>query len=210
MKKISKIKIATTLFACLPAAILISRLLQGNLTANPIQATTIITGRAAIYLLLISLYCSPLFNITKMSLFLPIRKITGLFAFYYSSAHFLIFSVIDYQLNIAWIKPEIQQKPFLQIGLAAFIFLIPLAITSLHTIKKKIGPWWRRIHRLVYFITTLVIIHISLTSKGDIVDPLILISIFLFAMFLRIPHIKIFHLPAIPKWARDLNAFLIK
>ena len=155
--KISKIQITTNIFASLPALFLIVRLLQGNLSANPIQAATILTGRSAIYLLLMSLYCSPLFKITKMSMFLPIRKITGLFAFYYSFAHFLIFSVLDYQLNILWIRPEIQQKPFLQVGLIALIFLVPLAITSIQPIKKKLGKWWKRIHRLVYGLTSLFI-----------------------------------------------------
>jgi methionine sulfoxide reductase heme-binding subunit len=208
--KISKIQVVTNFFAFLPAAILISRILQGKLTANPIQAATILTGRTAIYLLLISLYCSPFFNITKMSIFFPIRKTTGLFAFYYSFAHFSIFSVVDYQLNIAWIKPEIQQKPFLQIGLIAFIILIPLAVTSIHPIKKKVGKWWKRIHRLVYLLTSLILIHISLASKGDIIDPITLISIFLIAMLLRIPFIQKLRLPEIPKWVSDLNTFLIK
>lgn len=206
--KISRIQVITNFIAALPAMILISRLVQGNLSANPIQAMTILTGRTAIYLLLISLYCSPLFNFLKMSMFLPIRKTTGLFAFYYSFAHFLIFSAIDYQFNFSWILPEFKQKPFLQFGLAALILLIPLAISSIHSVKKTLGLWWKRIHRLVYILTSLIMIHISMASKGDIIDPFILISVFLFAMVWRIPLLQKIHLQRQPKWACDLNTFL--
>jgi sulfoxide reductase heme-binding subunit YedZ len=198
----------TNFIAALPAMILISRFRQGNLTANPIQAMTILTGRTAIYLLLISLFCSPFFNFSKMSMFIPVRKTTGLFAFYYSFAHFLIFSVVDYQLNFAWILPEFKQKPFLQIGLAALILLIPLAITSIQSIKKALGIWWKRIHRLVYVLTSLIMIHISMASKGDIIDPIILISVFLFALIWRFPLLQNIHLKRLPRWARNLNTFL--
>jgi methionine sulfoxide reductase heme-binding subunit len=208
--KFSKIQVISCFFAFLPGVVLITRLIQGNLSANPIQEATILTGRTAVYLLLISLYCSPLFNFSKMSVFIPIRKTTGLFAFYYSLAHFFIFSVIDYQLNISWIKPEIQQKPFLQIGLIALLFLIPLAITSIQSIKRKIGKWWKRIHRLVYVLTSIVIIHISLASKGDIIDPLILLSIYTIAMAWRVPFFRKLRLSVLPIWARDLNTFLIQ
>ncbi|MDO9545305.1 MAG: protein-methionine-sulfoxide reductase heme-binding subunit MsrQ [Pelolinea sp.] len=206
--KITRIQIITNTISALPAAALILRLTQGNLSANPIQAMTILTGRTAVYLLLISLFCTPLFNILNMSMFIQIRKTTGLFAFYYSLFHFLIFSVLDYQLNFAWILPEIKQKPFLQIGFGALILLGALAITSIQSIKKSLGKWWARIHRLVYVLASLIMIHISLASKGDIIDPIILISVFLFAMVWRIPLLQNIHLQRQPKWARDLNTFL--
>lgn len=208
--KITRIQIITNFITALPAMILISRLIQGNLSANPIQAMTILTGRTALYLLLISLYCSPLFNFSKMSMFFSIRKTTGLFSFYYSLAHFLIFSVVDYQLNFSWILPEFKQKPFLQFGLGALILLIPLAVTSIQFIKKTLGVWWKQIHRLVYVLTSLIMIHISLASKGDIIDPIILITVFLFAMIWRIPLLQNIQLQKISKWAINLNTFLTK
>ena len=208
--KITRIQIITNFITALPAMILISRLIQGNLSANPIQAMTILTGRTALYLLLISLYCSPLFNFSKMSMFFSIRKTTGLFSFYYSLAHFLIFSVVDYQLNFSLILPEFKQKPFLQFGLGALILLIPLAVTSIQFIKKTLGVWWKQIHRLVYVLTSLIMIHISLASKGDIIDPIILITVFLFAMIWRIPLLQNIQLQKISKWAINLNTFLTK
>jgi sulfoxide reductase heme-binding subunit YedZ len=145
-----------------------------------------------------------------MSVFIRIRKTFGLYAFYYSLAHFLIFSVIDYELNLSWILPELTQKPFLQIGLAALTLLLLLALTSLQTIKNTLGIWWKRIHSLVYIITALIIVHIILASKGDIIEAIILLGLFLFAMLWRISPLKKISIQNAPKWARDLNTFLIQ
>lgn len=204
----TRIQIITNFFTALPALILGIRLFQENLFVNPIQTATIVTGRTAVYLLLISLFCSPLYNFFGMSMFLYIRKTTGLYAFYYAFFHFLIFSALDYQLNFSWILPELKQKPFLQIGLAALVLLIPLAVTSIRFFKQKLGKWWKRIHTLVYVITAIIMVHIALASKGDLIDPIILITIYLLTMLMRIPFIKKISLRKIPKWASNLNAFL--
>lgn len=208
--KLTRIQIIINIFSLLPAIITCSLLIQGTLSANPIQTATVITGRTSIYMLLVSLFCTPLNNILKMSVFIHIRKTVGLYAFYYSFVHFLIFSVIDYELNLSWILPELTQKPFLQIGLAALTLLLPLALTSLQAIKKALGIWWKRIHNLVFIITALIIAHITLALKGDIIEPIILGSLFLFAMLWRIPPLKKISIKNTPKWARDLNIFLIQ
>jgi len=208
--KFTRIQIIINFLSLLPATIIYFLLIQDTLSANPIQTVTGITGRTAIYLLLVSLFCTPLNNILKMSVFIQIRKTVGLFAFYYSLVHFLIFSVIDYELNLSWILPELTQKPFLQIGIAALTLLVLLALTSLKTIKNTLGIWWKRIHRLVYIITALIIVHITLASKGDIIEPIILGSLFLFAMLWRISPLKKISIQNMPKWTRDLNTFLIQ
>ena len=143
-----------------------------------------------------------------MSMFFNIRKTTGLYAFYYAFIHFLIFSVVDYQLNFSWLLPEFRQKPFLQIGLTALVLCIPLAVTSIRSIKQKLGKWWKRIHKLVYILTAIIMVHIALASKGDLINPISLITIFLFTMMWRIPLLKKIHLNKQPKWLCDLNALL--
>ena len=208
--KFTRIQIIINFLSLLPATIIYFLLIQDALSANPIRTVTGITGRTAIYLLLVSLFCTPLNNILKMSVFIQIRKTVGLFAFYYSLVHFLIFSVIDYELNLSWILPEFTQKPFLQIGLAALTLLVLLALTSLQTIKNTLGIWWKRIHRLVYIITALIIVHIILASKGDTIEAIILMGLFLFAMLWRISPLKKISIQNVPKWARDLNSFLIQ
>ena len=208
--RFTRIQIIANIFSLLPAMFTGILLIQGSLSANPIQTITVITGRTAIYLLIFSLFCTPLNNISKMSVFIRIRKTVGLYAFYYSLVHFLIFSVIDYELNLSWILPELAQKPFLQIGLTALILLLPLALSSLQTIKKLLGVWWKRIHHLVYLITTLVIVHIVLASKGNIIDVAILGGLFLFALLLRTTPLKKVSIKNTPQWARNLNTFLIQ
>ena len=207
---LSRIQIIVNLLSLLPAIITGFLLIQGSLSANPIQTLTVITGRTAIYLLIFSLFCTPLKNLFKMSVFIRIRKTVGLYAFYYSLAHFLVFSAVDYELNLSWILPELTQKPFLQIGLAALTLLLPLALSSLKIIKKLLGIWWKRIHNFVYLITALIIVHIILASKGDIINPVILGGLFLFALLLRINPLKTISIRNLPQWARDLNTFLIQ
>lgn len=208
--KLTRIQIIVNLLSLLPAIITGFLLIQGSLSANPIQTVTVITGRTAIYLLIFSLFCTPLNNIFKMSVFIRTRKIVGLYTFYYSLVHFLIFSVIDYELNLSWILPELTQKPFLQIGLAALTLLLPLALSSLQTIKKLLGVWWKRIHNLVYLITALIIIHMILASKGDTLNPVILGGLFLFALLWRINPLKNVSIKNTPQWAQNLNTFLIQ
>jgi len=208
--KLTRIQIIVNLLSLLPAIFTGFLLIQGSLSANPIQTLTVITGRTAIYLLIFSLFCTPLRNVFKMSVFIRIRKTAGLYAFYYSLAHFFVFSVVDYELNLSWILPELTQKPFLQIGLAALTLLLPLALSSLQTIKKSLGVWWKRIHNFIYLITALIIVHIILASKGDIIDPVILGGLFLFALLLRINPLKKISIRNLPQWARDLNTFLIQ
>ena len=142
--KTTRIQVISGFLALFPGVITYWNLFQRDISANPIQAATVTTGRTAVFLLIISLFCSPLFNIIKMSMFFHIRKITGLFVFFYSLAHFLIFIVVDYELNFSWILPEITQKLFLQIGLAALFLLLLLAVTSFQAIKTSLGIWWKR------------------------------------------------------------------
>ena len=208
--KFKRIQIIGNFFCLLPAATICFLLIQDTLSANPIRTVTSITGHTAIYLLLDSLFCRPLSYILKMSVFIHLRKIVGLYTFYYSLVHFLVFSVIDYELNMQWLLPEISQKPFLQIGLMALILLLILAITSLQNIKNSLGRWWKRIHHFVYLITALIIVHITLASKGNIIKPLILGGLFFLAMLLRIPPLKKLSIKNLPQWARNLNTFLIQ
>ena len=208
--KTSRIQIISSILALFPGIITVVKLVQNALSANPVQTTTIVTGRTAIYLLIFSLFCTPLYNIFKMSTFIRLRKTSGLFAFFYAGIHFYIFAVIDYESNLSWILPEIIQKPFLQIGLAALFLLFLLAVTSFQAIMILLGIWWKRIHNLIYLTTTIIIIHITIASKGNIFKPIIYGGLFLFAMLWRFPPLKNISIKHLPGWARDLNTFLIK
>lgn len=184
--KISRGQIITAILCLIPFGSMVFNYARNDLTANPIQAATLQTGHTAINLLLLSLACTPIRNILGLTSFLKIRKALGLFAFFYAFLHFLIFILLDFDLNLSWILDEIRFKPFIQIGLAALILLIPLSITSIPKIQRKMGKNWETLHKLVYFIALLVILHFLLATKGDISLPIFYTAITLVLLLLRI------------------------
>ena len=208
--KVSRIQILGHLISLVPGIVLIVLLISGTLSANPIQTATVVTGKTAVILILASLYGRPLQNISKMSVFLWLRKIFGLYGFYYSLAHFLIFAGVDYQFNWNWLWPELSGKPFLQIGLIALFLLLILALTSLNSLKTKLGSTWKKLHWLAYIIPAIIIAHIVIASKGDLFDPTIFFVVFAIAMILRLPLLKKVSIRNLPDWARKMNTFLIQ
>ena len=184
--KISRGQFITAIFCLIPFGSMVFNYARNDLTANPIQAATLQTGQTAINLLVLSLACTPIRNIFGLTSFLKIRKTLGLFAFFYAFLHFLIFIMLDFNFNISWILDEIRYKPFIQIGLAALILLIPLSITSIPRIQRKMGKTWEILHKLVYFVALLVILHFLLATKGDISKPILYAGITLFLLLMRI------------------------
>jgi sulfoxide reductase heme-binding subunit YedZ len=199
-----------TAFLCLlPLAVLLVEWHNGSLSANPIEALTQRTGRTAVILLLASLACRPLRTLFGLSALLPMRKTLGLAAFAYAALHFLIFAGLDFEFNLSWILPEIRQKFFIQIGLIALILLLPLAVTSLRRLQKRMGKNWQRLHRLAYPIMALVLWHYFIASKGDILLPLIYIVFFIILMLFRIPPLSKISIGSKPRWLQRLNQFLL-
>jgi sulfoxide reductase heme-binding subunit YedZ len=202
-------QIFTSILCLLPISLLGIYFFSDQLTANPIQALTLQTGRISIYLLLLTLICSPIRNLTQLSALMPIRKTLGLFSFFYALSHFLVFIILDYQLHWEWIQQEIGSKPFLQIGLLAVTILFFLAVTSFRNIQKNLGKKWSVIHKLVYPATGLVIIHIFLTAKGDYSFPIQLSILFSTLMILRLLPFKNKQAQRLPSFLRDLNKCLL-
>ena len=203
-------QIITSILCLIPAGLLLAARFSGTLSANPIQDMTLRTGRTAVFLLIASLFCTPLNNLFGLSALIPVRKTLGLFAFFYALAHFLIFAGLDYEFNLDWISAEMQTKPFLRVGLAALILLLPLALTSLRKLRLKLGRTWSLLHRLVYLIMTLELLHFFQASKGDIQIPLIYAVISAGLILLRIPPLSKISIGKKPRWLRDLNIFLLR
>ncbi len=183
--------------AWLPATQIIFQALSGDLTANPIQYLEQRTGRIALILLLLSLAVTPLNTLFGWRTLLPHRRTLGLYAFFYASLHALLFIDLDYGLAWRWIIQNILEKPYLLAGVAAFLLLIPLAITSFDIWKTRLGKAWKRLHRLVYLITLLVILHYAWGEKGDffrlsgeVARPWAYALLFLLLMLLRLPPLR--------------------
>ncbi len=168
MKKISPLSAAVHLYAWSALAVAVFDLATGNLSANPIQDLEQRTGRHAATLLILSLACAPLNALFKWSEPLKHRRALGLYALMYAAIHALVFADLDYGLAWNLLPQTVFQKPYLLVGAAAFLLLLPLGATSFDVWKQRLGKNWKRLHRAVYFIAPLVILHYAWSKKGDL------------------------------------------
>ena len=196
-KRYTPLQIAMHLYAWSAIAHILFDLLTGNFSANPIQELEQRTGHHAITLLALSLMCTPLNTLFKWSEPLKRRRALGLYTFMYATIHVIIFLDLDYGLAWSLVAREIVEKPRILVGMTAFLLFIPLAVTSFDIWKKRLGKNWKRLHRLVYFIAPLVVLHYVWSKKGDIltlqgeiVKPLVYGLIFALFLVLRIPAIR--------------------
>jgi methionine sulfoxide reductase heme-binding subunit len=143
-------------------------LLTNNLTYNPIQKVEQITGLAGLVFLVLSLACTPLSNLMGWRQLTLRRKALGLYGFLYAALHIAVFVAVDYGLNLTAILNEAAGKDYFITGGLAFLALLPLAATSFTYWMKKLGKNWKRLHRLVYIVTPLVVFHYIFVVKGDI------------------------------------------
>jgi methionine sulfoxide reductase heme-binding subunit len=180
-----------------PLALITYNFFARRLTANPIQAIEQQTGIQALTFLLMSLACTPLSSVFGWHELTQRRKALGNYAFLYATIHVTTFVWLDYGLDLLAIWRDVGTKWYILIGLTAFLLLLPLAFTSFNYWMKRLGKNWKRLHRLVYIISPLVLIHFLLSVKGDlfrlsgnIVQPLLYGSIALILLIMRIPRIK--------------------
>lgn len=178
----------------LPLILLVRAYLSGNLGFNPVEAVLHRTGQTAVVLLLLSLACTPLHLVFKFPPIGRLRKPFGLFATLYAALHFAAFAIWDYQLNLNLIWTEITGRPFILIGAAALVILLLLAATSLEFLQRKMGKWWKRLHRLAYAAGVLVGTHYLLAVKGNLFKlqgvygaPLATGGILILMLILRLP-----------------------
>jgi sulfoxide reductase heme-binding subunit YedZ len=139
---------------------------QHNLTVNPIQELTIRTGRTALVLLVLSLACTPASSLLRFRQALRVRRALGLYGFLYAALHVAVFVVLDYGVNLSQIAQVIAEKYYIIAGLAAFVILIPLAITSTRGWMRRLGQRWKALHRLVYLAIPLAVLHFALAVKS--------------------------------------------
>ncbi len=162
----------------------------GGLTVNPIQDLTQRTGKIALVLLLLTLACSSANLIFRFRLALKMRRTLGLYTFLYAVLHMLIFVGLDYGFDWGQIGVAIVKKPFVLAGLAAFTILLLLAVTSFDRWKVWLGKGWKRLHRLVYLVGGLVILHYTWSVKADIRVPLLYGAVLLGLLLLRLPALR--------------------
>ena len=182
-----------------PLAVISYNFFMRHLTANPIQAIEQQTGIQALTFLLLSLACTPLSSIFGWRELIQRRRALGNYGFMYAALHVTTFFWLDYDFDLWAIWRDVGTKWYIIIGLTAFLMLLPLAATSFNYWMKRLGKDWKRLHKMVYFISPLVAIHFLLSVKGDIFtfrgnigEPLLYGSIALILLILRISPIKKF------------------
>jgi methionine sulfoxide reductase heme-binding subunit len=166
-------KVAVFLLAMVPAGILAWKLFTGNLGPDPVQTLQHGTGNWTLRFLVITLCITPLRRMLKLPQLIRFRRMLGLFAFFYVCLHFLTYLGPDQSFDFAGMLKDVGKRPFITVGFAGFVLLIPLAITSTAGMIRRLGgKRWRILHRLIYATAILGVIHYYWLVKSDHRAPL--------------------------------------
>jgi sulfoxide reductase heme-binding subunit YedZ len=172
--------------ACLlPFALLVNGAANADLGANPLERVTDVTGQWGLRLLLLTLAMTPLRLLTGLSVWIKLRRMLGLFAFFYISLHFTTWIWLDQELRWAQMVADIAQRPYVTVGFLAWLLLIPLAVTSTQGMMRRLGRRWKRLHRLVYPIGLLAIVHYLWQVKADLLEPLVYAAVLAVLLLVR-------------------------
>jgi len=177
------------LFAlCLvPACLLIARGFAGELSANPVEFIEHATGDWALRFLLITLAVTPLRKIFEQPLLTRFRRMLGLFAFFYTCVHLLMYLTFDQSFDMKAVVADVWKRPYITVGMAGFLLMTPLAVTSTAAMVRRLGPRrWQLLHRLIYFCTLAGVIHYYWLVKSDVREPLMYGGILALLMLYRV------------------------
>ncbi len=175
--------------ACaLPLANLIFRVFIEQSSADPVETITETTGSWTLNLLLLTLAVTPLRRLSGWNQVTRVRRMLGLYTFFYAVLHFLTYLVFDHFFDWAEIAKDIAERPYVTVGFTAFVLLIPLAITSHNKIIARLGGTaWKKLHKLVYAIAVLGMLHFFWLVKADNTEPLKYASVLAVLFALRLP-----------------------
>jgi sulfoxide reductase heme-binding subunit YedZ len=177
--RIAAMKCVVWLAGLAPLAMLIYKGFGGRLTANPIEFVTRATGTWTLIFLLVTLSVTPLRLLPGLDRLITLRRLIGLFAFFYAILHVTAYAWLDKFFDFPGILKDVMNRPFLTAGLAAFLLLIPLAATSTNAAVRKLGRRnWQWLHRTVYVSCAAALVHFWWQVKADTRKPLIYTAIF--------------------------------
>jgi sulfoxide reductase heme-binding subunit YedZ len=172
-----------------PLVSLLVSLLTNQLGANPIEALTDETGEWALRFIVLGLLLSPLRWWLKVTWPVQIRRMIGLFAFFYALVHLGIYLFLDQQLDLAAIVADLLERPYIAAGTVAFSILLPLAVTSNRKMVKRLGKRWQSLHRWVYIAACAAVVHYVWLAKGDRVEPLVYLAIVMVLLIVRLKRV---------------------
>ena len=189
MKKYYKPSVFT--LSLIPFLIIIYKIFFNQLGPEPVKEITHHTGEWTLIFICLTLSMSPLKKFTKLSIWISFRQMLGLFVFFYATLHMLTYVIIDYRLDFESISKDILTKKFIFVGFAAWVLLVPLALTSSKKAMIFLKDKWKKLHRLIYIIAILGVVHFIWLVKKDLTEPLIYAVIILLLMLFRFKFKKI-------------------
>ncbi len=169
-----------------PFARLVYGAFTNGLGANPIEAITRSTGWWTLFLLMATLAVTPLRRLSGANWLLRLRRMLGLYAFFYACSHFLTFIWFDHWFDFGEIVKDVIKRPFVTVGFAAFVLLLPLAFTSTNAMVRRLGRNWQRLHRLVYAVAVLGVVHFWWLVKRDLTEPVLFAAVLVVLLGVRL------------------------
>ena len=191
--KITFSKVVVFINALIPLVLLLTDLYRQRVGPNPLEFATRTTGMLTLIFLSLTVAITPLRKIFGINSLVKYRRMIGLFAFFYGTLHLLTYVWFDRLFNLVSVVQDVAQRPFILVGMTAFVLMVPLAITSTNKMVKRLGgKRWARLHRLVYLAAIAGVIHFWMLVKADYRLPLTFAFIVLFLLGYRLL-VKYFH-----------------
>ena len=180
------IKIPIFFISLMPILIIFYQIIFNQLGPEPVKEITHVTGNWTLRFIIITLAMTPLQKFTKLNFWITYRRMFGLFVFFYASAHMMTYVGIDYRFDWSSISDDIIKKKFIFAGFLAWLLLVPLALTSSKRMIRILRDKWKKLHKLIYIISLLGIIHYLWLVKVVTVEPLIYLIIIVILLTLRV------------------------
>ena len=182
------VKAGVFLAALVPLGAIVAAAAAGELGANPVEALLHHFGEWSLRLMLATLAITPLRRLTGWSQAVRLRRMLGLFAFFYAALHLATYVVLDRSLLLEEILEDLTERPYIMVGFAAFVMLVPLAATSTNAMIRRLGGRrWRLLHRLAYAAAAAGVVHFWWLVKADVREPLVHAAILALLLALRLP-----------------------
>lgn len=179
------LKPAVFVLALIPFAMMLFSLLTGRAGINPIETLTDQTGEWALRFLVLGLALTPLRYWLGKPWPLKLRRMLGLFAFFYACLHVLIWGGLDQQASLAAMWQDLTERPYIAAGFVAFVVLLPLAATSTKGMMRRLKQRWSALHRCVYIVSAAVIVHYVWLVKGDRIEPFVYLALIALLLLYR-------------------------
>ena len=180
-------KVLVFLSCLAPLSMLVWKGFHGDLTANPVEYIEHTTGDWTIYFVLITLSITPLRKLVPQLNLIRLRRMTGLYAFFYGFLHFFTYGLFDQMFNWMSITMDVYKRPFITVGFLGFVLMIPLALTSTAGMIRRLGgKRWQRLHQLIYVTGIAGVIHYYWLVKSDITLPVRYGAILAFLLLVRV------------------------